>query len=67
MLEKKDVRFKLEPDAKEALDAIADAEGLELSELVESWVLGQIRRRVHAAKVITERLARRGIAGNPGE
>lgn len=66
-LEKKDIRFKLTPDDKESLDAIADAQGLELCELVEQWVVGQIRREIHKAKVITERLARRGISGICGD
>lgn len=62
-LERKDVRFKLEADTHVALSAIAEADGLDLGELVERWVTAETVRRVHAATLIHERVARWGKTG----
>lgn len=65
-LDKKDVRCKLSPEAHEALSAVADYHDKDLGEfasfLLERAVLGE----AHAAKVMAERAARWGKAGNPG-
>lgn len=66
-LERKDVRAKLDPDMHAALKAIAEAEGLDDGEWIESVLVPEIKRRVHAATVIAERTARLGISGNARE
>jgi hypothetical protein len=62
-LDRKDVRFKLDPDMHAGLSAIADARGLDMAELVEVWVASEVRSAVHAAIVIAQRTERLGIAG----
>ena len=66
-LDRKDVRLKISPEAHRALSAIADLHEKELSEfasfLLERALLGE----VHATKVIAERMARWGKAGQAGD
>lgn len=62
-LERKDIRFKLDPDDHKALAVIAEAEQLDMGELVEREILGVIRKRVHAAKLIASGTAGLGITG----
>lgn len=65
-LERKDVRFKLDADMHAALDAIADVDGKDLGEFVEEIVVSVVRRRVHDATVLAERLLKAGITGSNG-
>jgi len=62
-LERVDVRAKLDPDVHEALVAICDAKGLTLGEFVEALLVPEIKRLVHEANVITERLRISGTNG----
>jgi len=66
-LERKDVRFKLDPDDHAALKAICDVAGVDVGDFVESIVVPEIRRRVHDAIELAGRLARRGISGKNRE
>lgn len=66
-LERKDVRFKLDHDVHAALAVIADADGMDIGELVERWVKAECARRVHAATLIHNGCARLGITGNSRE
>lgn len=67
MLERKDVRFKLDPDMHAALTIVSDADALDLGEWVEKLVTGEVQRRVHVYTVAAEKLRRSGILGNSGE
>jgi hypothetical protein len=62
-LDRKDVRFKVDHDTHAALAAIAEADGVDIAELVERWVSAEVTRRVHAATLIHDRVARLGKAG----
>lgn len=62
-LERQDVRAKLDPDVHEALTAICDAKGVTVGEFVESLLVPEIRRLVHEANVISERLRISGTSG----
>jgi hypothetical protein len=66
-LEKKDVRLKISAEAHAQLVACADLNEKDISEfgslLLERALLGE----AHVAKLIAERMARWGKAGNPGE
>ena len=70
-LERKDVRFKLDPEQHQALTVLADVDGVDLGEWVERIVWKEIARRVHEATVIATRTGRLGISGKnrekPGE
>lgn len=66
-LERKDVRFKLDPDDHAALKAICDIVGVDVGEFIESIVVPEIRRRTHEAISLAEALARRGITGKSRE
>lgn len=57
-LERPDIKFRLNPDTKTKLDAIADARGMTLAEWVERVVEREIAREVHEATVLVERLSR---------
>lgn len=66
-LERQDVRAKLDPDMHEALVAICDAKGLTVGEFVENLLVPEIKRLVHEASVISERLRHRGSTGKSRE
>lgn len=66
-LDPKDLRLKLERDVHAALDALADIEGVGLAEYAERIVGEFVRRRVHEATVLTERVGRSGISGKRWE
>jgi hypothetical protein len=51
-LERKDGRFKMDPDAYEALALIAQAHDMDINEFVESEMLKIVRDEVHRANVI---------------
>lgn len=63
-LERKDVRFKMDPDAHAALSVLADTAGVDIGEFVENVVEREVIRRVHEARVVADRTARLGIAGS---
>jgi antitoxin component of RelBE/YafQ-DinJ toxin-antitoxin module len=62
-LERVDVRAKLDPDVHEALVAICDARGLTLGEFIETLLVPEIKRVVHEATVITDKLRISGTNG----
>lgn len=62
-LERQDVRAKLDPDVHEALVAICDAKGITVGEFVEGLLVPEIKRLVHEATVISERLRISGRTG----
>ena len=66
-LERKDVRFKLDPDAHTALAVLAECAGKDIGEFVEVVVQQEIERRVHEASVIAQRTAQLGISGKARE
>lgn len=65
MIERKDLRIKLDADDHAGLFVLADAEDLELSAWAERVLVREIRRRIHAATIIAEKAKRTGIAGRP--
>lgn len=62
-LERKDGRFKMDPDVYEALGALADAHGMDLGEYVEAELLKIIRHEVHVAMVLAAKTAHLDIPG----
>jgi len=66
-LERKDVRFKIDPDAHGALAVLAEIDQLDIGEWCTQVVLAEVGRRLHAAKVVSERAERLGILGKTGE
>lgn len=66
-LERQDIRAKLDPDMKRALQAICDARGITEAEFIENLIVPELRRLVHEASLITERLHGRGTTGNNRE
>ena len=62
-LERVDIRAKLDPDMHEALVAICDAKGVTLGEFIEELVVPEIKRVVHEATVITDKLRISGTTG----
>lgn len=67
MLERKDIRAKLDAEWHQVLSGIADADGRDLGEWVESLVVRELKRRVHEATVIAGIAARAGISGKVRE
>lgn len=59
-LERKDVRLKLDHDIHAAAKAIAETEGMEITEWVETVINGVINKRVHAASLVVDRLVASG-------
>ena len=66
-IERKDVRFKLDPDVHADLVDLCDVDGVDLAEFCERVVREAVRSRVHAATVLADRVARRGKTGNARE
>lgn len=66
-LDRKDVRFKLDPNTHAGLAVLADVDQLDIAEWVERVVTQEVKRRVHAATVVAERAARLGISGSGRE
>lgn len=64
---RKDVRAKLDADMHAAMKAIAEADGLDVGEWIESILVPEIKRRIHAARLIAERVARMGKNGTNRE
>ena len=66
-LERKDVRFKVEPDAHEALTKTCAALNVDIGEYVEGLVIADLRRRVHEATVLAPLAPLLGINGKSRE
>ena len=63
MLERKDVRLKLDHDIHAACKAIAETEGMEIAEWVETVISAVVIKRVHSANLVVERLTAAGSIG----
>lgn len=67
-LERKDVRFKLDPSMHALLVAVAtEADQCEIGEWCEMVVQRELLRRAHAASVVAAAAVRAGISGIAGE
>ncbi len=62
-LERKDGRYKMDPDAYEALSVIAEAHDMDISAFVESEMLKIVRDEVHRANVISAKTSGLEIPG----
>lgn len=67
MLERKDIRAKLDPDMHAKLKAICDVDGVDMGEWIEAALLPLIEKRVHDAMVLASALQRQGITGSRRE
>lgn len=63
MLERKDVRLKLDHDIHAAAKAIAETDGLEIAEWIESIISSVIIKRVHQSTLIVDALQASGSLG----
>lgn len=63
-LERQDVRGKIDADLHEALLAICEAKGITQAEFIESLVVPEIKRLIHEATVIADRVRHIPAAGN---
>lgn len=67
-LERKDVRFKCDPDGHAQLSFVAyDIDGLDIGEWVEALVMAEVKRRVHEARLIADRFPSVPISGSARE
>lgn len=66
-LDRKDLRLKLDHEIHAALDVLADVDGRPMADLAEEILSEVVRRRIHAANMISERAKRLGIAGSGRE
>jgi hypothetical protein len=66
-LDRVDVRAKVDPDMHEALVAICDAKGVTLGEFIEALLVPEIKRLVHEATVIADKLRRTPGSGRNRE
>ena len=62
-LDRKDVRFRLDPDVHAAVTVLAEVAQVEIGEWLEMIVQREVVRRVHETTVLHERMARLGILG----
>jgi hypothetical protein len=62
-LERRDGRFKMDPDVYEALAHVAEAHNMDIGEFVESEMAKIVRDEVHRANVIAARTASLEIPG----
>lgn len=61
-LERKDLRVYFDPEIHQALAALAEIDGIEPGKLAEQAVEEYVLRRVHAAKVVAERVDVAGLS-----
>lgn len=67
MLDRKDIRAKLDPDMHSKLKAICDVDNVDMGDFIESTLVPVIEKRVHDAMVLAEALQRQGITGKGRE
>ena len=63
MLERKDVRLKLDHDIHAAAKAIAETDGMEIAEWIEAVITGVVVKRVHSATLVVDSLTASGALG----
>lgn len=66
-LERKDVRFKANPEDFDDLKAVVETDGKEIGEWCEEIVMREVHRRIREARLLVERTQRQGISGHSGE
>lgn len=66
-LERKDVRFKMDPDWHGALAGVAEADQSDIGEWVERVIVAKLQERIDDATVVAALASRLGIAGRAGE
>lgn len=66
-LARKDVRFKADEADHHDLVLVAEIDGMDIGEWVETVVMKEVRRRIEVATVLATRRARRGKTGSGGE
>lgn len=67
-LERKDVRFKMDPPWHALLVSVAtEADRRDIGEWCEALIVAELRRRVQAATVLARATERMGISGNVRE
>lgn len=66
-LERKDVRFKMDPSWHAVLLAAAEGDRRDIGEWCEALIVAELRRRVQAATVLARAAERMGISGNVRE
>lgn len=66
-LERKDIRAKLDPDDHAALVRIANADGVDIGELIERELVRYIREQLHRANLIVGPNGGAGKSGKSGE
>ena len=63
-LERKDVRFKLGAEDHARLKAICEIDGTDIDDFVEALVVPVVRKRVHEAIELADKLHRAGLIGH---
>jgi antitoxin component of RelBE/YafQ-DinJ toxin-antitoxin module len=63
-LDRKDVRLKLDHDIHAAAKAIAETEGMEIAEWIETVINGVTKKRVHSATLVVDALQASGSIGS---
>lgn len=63
MLERKDVRLKLDHDIHAAAKVISETNGMEIAEWCESLVIAKVLEVVHSASLVVDRLNESGSLG----
>ena len=66
-LERQDVRFKLDAVVHGQLRAICDSDGVDINDFVEKIVVPVVKKRVHDAIELANRLHKAGLIGKTGE
>ena len=66
-LERKDVRFKLSAEDHARLKAICEIEETDIDDFIEALVVPVVRKRVHAAIELADKLRRAGISSHSRE
>lgn len=62
-LEREDIRSKLDPDMKAALQLLCRIDGVTESQFIESVLVPVIRKRIHDASVIAAEATLLGLTG----
>lgn len=66
-LERKDLRLKLDAQVHLGLQVLADVDGQELAAWAEAVMEAEVARRIHDARLISDRLPRSPVSGSGRE